>query len=388
MHSSPCGPRPLSVPRFRLGLFYFLFFASVGAFMPYWSLYLETLGFGAGDIGLILGLMMATRMVSLNLWAWLGDRGISRIFLIRLGSLSALLVFSFLPDLQVVHTLALACVLYTLFWSAVLPQFEVITLNHLRGTSATYSRIRLWGSVGFVITSAVIGIILERLGAQLLPWLIMALMLLIIVAAGFIREIPVEPAARSQPGGLLEVLRQPRVMALLLACFLMQASHGPYYVFFSIQLQDLGYGRDGIGALWALAVIAEVALLAAMPGLLNRFDLRRLFVWCFLITAARWALMALGAQSLGLLIIAQGLHAVSFGAYHAVAIQLIHQQFTGSRQGRGQALYGSISFGTGGAVGSFVSGWIWDPGQPWISWSVAALTAGIGALVVWWGLER
>ncbi len=356
--------------------------------MPYWSLYLEALGFSAGNIGLTLGLMMTTRIVAPNLWAWLGDRTSRRIVLIRAGAVIALLVFVFIPGLQSAQALIPVCLAYTFFWSAVLPQFEVITLNHLRAGSAAYSRIRLWGSVGFVIASAATGIILQARGAAILPWLMMVLMLLIIIASAFIREAHTGPVLQEQPGGMPAVLRKPAVIALLVACFLMQASHGPYYVFFSIQLQQLDYGRDAIGALWALAVIAEVALLAMMPGLIRQFPLRGLFLWCFLVTAARWALMAIGAEVTAMLIIAQCLHAVSFGAYHAVAIQLIHSQFTGARQGRGQALYGSISFGAGGAAGSFISGWIWDPGQAWLAWSLAALAALLGAAVVWWGMEQ
>lgn len=378
---------PVAVPRFRLGLFYFLFFAAVGALLPYWPLYLESLKFSASEIGLTLGLMMATRIVTPNLWAWLGDRGVSRILLIRAGSIGALLVFSVIPGLESFRAVALAGVLYSLFWSAVLPQFEVITLNHLRAGSGGYSRIRLWGSVGFVLASALIGAILEHQGAASLPWLMMGLIGLLIAAAGFIHEAPAA-VATSGTGGLLVVLRDPRVQALLLACFLMQVSHGPYYVFFSIQLQSLGYGSASIGALWALAVIAEVLLFAAMPGILRRYPARDLFVGCFLLTALRWVLMAVDAANPAVLIVAQCLHAVSFGAYHAIAIQLIHRQFTGPRQGRGQALYASLSFGAGGAVGSIASGWIWDPGNAWLSWSLAAVTATVGALVAWRGLER
>ncbi len=371
------------MPRLRLGLFYFMFFATVGAFMPYWSLYLDALGLSTADIGLTLGLMMATRIVTPNLWAWLGDQRSARIALIRYGSASALLVIVFIPGLERPAEVMFAAVVYSIAWSAVLPQFEVITLNHLRAGSAGYSRIRLWGSVGFVVASTVIGLILDRHGALVLPWLMMVLITLVIAAGTLITEVPTRAGITVSGEGVLGVLRKPQVQSLLLACFLMQASHGPYYVFFSIQLQSYGYGSDEIGALWALAVIAEVALLALMPRLIARYPLRDLFVWCFVLTALRWGLMAFDAASLWVLVIAQILHAVSFGAYHAVAIQLIHHQFTGPHQGRGQALYGSLSFGAGGAAGSLISGLVWDPSQAWISWTLAAVTAFLGALAAW-----
>ena len=146
---------------------------------------------------------------------------------------------------------------------------------------------------------------------------------------------------------------------MLLVCFLMQASHGPYYTFFSIYLQDHGYGGLAIGALWALGVIAEIGVFLAMHRLLPRFGARPLLLASLGLTALRWVMIAELVDHPALLLLAQVLHAASFGLYHAVAISLIDRFFTGSHQGRGQAFYSSLSFGAGQAVGSFGSGLLW-----------------------------
>ncbi len=158
---------------------------------------------------------------------------------------------------------------------------------------------------------------------------------------------------------LRDVLRRPVVLALLAVCFLVQASHGPYYAFFSIYLESYGYSTALIGQLWALGVVAEIGVFLIMPRLLPRFGARRLLLAAVSLTTLRWLLIAGFADRLPVMLLAQTLHAASFGLYHAVAIYMVHRLFTGAHQGRGQALYSSISFGAGGAVGSLISGYLW-----------------------------
>ena len=130
-------------------------------------------------------------------------------------------------------------------------------------------------------------------------------------------------------------------------------------------------------------VVAEVALFAVMPRLARRFRARSLFLACFALTALRWLMIAAGAGNFALLLVAQGLHAASFGLYHAVAVQCVHDGFRGPLQGRGQALYSSVGFGAGGALGSFGAGLVWASAGPRAAWLVAAAVALLGLLVVW-----
>jgi len=140
----------------------------------------------------------------------------------------------------------------------------------------------------------------------------------------------------------------------------MQASHAPYYTFYSIYLEEQGYSRDLIGQLWALGVIAEVGAFLIMHRLLTRFSLNSLLIISLGLTGIRWLLIGYYAESLAILLFAQLLHAASFGLYHGVVMQFIRQKFTDSHQGRAQALYSSLSFGVGGAVGSLISGYTWE----------------------------
>lgn len=342
----------------RLSGFYLFYFAVLGALVPYWSLYLKAQGFGAAQIGELTAILMATKLIAPNVWGWIADHTGRRIAIIRLASLLATISFAgTLLDNSYVW-LALVMAAFSFFWNAALPQFEAITLSHLGDDTHRYSSIRLWGSIGFIISVAGLGVLLEHYGVARLPQILVLLFALIWLAS---LAVPECGAARADHAheSLRQVLRRPDVVGLLLVCFLMQASHGPYYTFFTLYLEDHGYSRSHIGQLWALGVVAEIGVFVVMHRWLPRFGARRLLLASLALTTLRWLLIAGFADSLVVILLAQTLHAASFGVYHAVAIHLVHQLFVGRNQGRGQALYSSLSFGAGGAVGSLVAGYAW-----------------------------
>jgi PPP family 3-phenylpropionic acid transporter len=184
-------------------------------------------------------------------------------------------------------------------------------------------------------------------------------------------------------GPFRQALLRPEVFAFLLACLLMQISHGPYYTFYSIYLQGYGYSKTLIGLLWAFAVLCEIGVFLVMQRLLARVALRAVLIASFFLAAVRWLLIGHYPESLAVLVLAQTLHAATFGSFHATAMQLVHRFFTGKHQHRGQAIYGSLSFGIGGAVGSFYSGHTWATLGPTVTFNIAAASAGLAFLVAW-----
>ena len=183
------------------------------------------------------------------------------------------------------------------------------------------------------------------------------------------------------------------VIAILLVCFLVQMSHGPYYTFYSIFLKQQGYDSGTLGWLWALGVVAEIIVFLYMHRLMPKYGPRILLIIALLLTALRWYLIGHFVDVFTIILFAQLLHAASFGLYHAVSIELFHRLFKGKLQGRGQALYSSISFGAGGAAGSYVSGMLWDQVSPAFIFNLAALAAVLAFLIAWrfvrsWPLSR
>jgi len=369
-------------PYGRLCAFYFFFFSTLGVLLPYWGLYLESRGLTPARIGALMGVLLASKIVAPNVWGWLADRGTRRMRMVRFASAAAAAAFALVFVARDFWMLAAVMVLFGFFWNAALPQFEAVTLNHLGATPERYPRIRLWGSIGFIVAALAFGRIVARFGVAPVPFAMLAAMVAVAIASIAVADAPGQRAGVSRES-LLRVLRRPEVLAFLGACLLMQASHGPYYVFYSIYLKGLDYGGETIGALWALGVIAEVGLFLALPRWLAGVGLRQLFVASFVLTALRWVMIALFAGSLAVLIGAQILHAASFGLYHAVAIQLVHRYFVGHLQGRGQALYSSVSFGAGGALGSFASGALWTTAGARATWLCAAALAVLAAVLVW-----
>jgi PPP family 3-phenylpropionic acid transporter len=375
-----------AVPYWRLSGFYLFYFATLGALVPYWGLYLKSLGFDAAQIGELLAILMATKVVAPYLWGWMADHRGRRMAIVRLASAFAAVAFAGVFLGQGYWWLALVMSVFSFFWNAALPQFEATTLTHLGDRVHDYTNIRIWGSIGFILAVAGVGSLLDRLGTVLVPQTVLVLMAGIWLASLFVSE---RAAAHLSLGRepLLHVLRRPEVLALLAGCFLAQMSHGPYYAFYSIYLEDHGYTGGTIGQLWALGVIAEVALYLVMHRVLQRVGLRPLFLVSLALTTLRWVVIGLFPDSLPLLVLAQTLHAASFGIYHAVAIQLFHRFFVGRHQGRGQALYSSLSFGAGGAMGSLLSGYAWEDMGGQFTYLAAAGVSALAFVIVWRWLE-
>ncbi len=364
----------------RLSSFYFLYYAFLGALMPYWSLYLQAVGLDATGIGIVFAVIAATRIVAPNLWSWIADRSASHLQLIRVGALLATLSLAALPWHGGVAWIVGVVFVHSVFWNAILAQFEVITLASLREAVQRYGLVRLWGSVGFIVAVIGCGMLFDRIDVIQLPWLLLALLALLVIGSWLVRD--PDAGARAQGAqGIGERLREPALLAFLLASFLLQLSHAPYYGFFSLYLEQYGYTRAATGQMWALGVLAEISVFAFAHRLLARHGLRRILLASLLLAALRWLMIGYGVEHIGWLLAAQCLHAASFGSFHAAGIELLRRYFVPAQQARGQALYAAVSFGAGGAVGAVLSGVLWDV-DPRMAFLVAALAAFAGWLLV------
>ncbi len=366
--------------QWRLASFYLFYYATVGAFLPYWAPYLQSRGFSATQMGVAFALMGVMRSVVPLAWGWWADHRGSRIELIRWAALAALLTFMAIPFADGVFWIGALMVAYTLFWHALLPQFEVVALTHLQVSGGDYSRVRLWGSVGFVLAVLGLGAALDVTGIIWLPWLVGGLWLGMALSAWVVPEAPRLHPADAARSSVRAVLRRPEVIALLGACFASQLSFAPYYNFFTLFLERHGYSRSAAGLLWSLGVVAEIGLFMIVGRLIAAVGARRLMLAVLITTGLRWWLTAAGIESWSLLILAQLSHAVTFGAYHAVAVYYVQRLFPADLQGRGQAIYNAIAYGVGGSIGSLAAGLIWERISP----EAVFYGAGAAALVGWW----
>ena len=371
-----------ALPYWRLSSFYLFYFSLLGATAPFLGLYFAHLGFSSARIGELLAIPMLMRCIAPNLWGWLGDRSGRRLDIVRFGAFCTLVTFSLIFVSHSYAWLALVMALHAFFWHAVLPQFEAITLAHLREQAARYSQIRLWGSIGFILTVIGLGALFEVFSLDLYPWALVLIMSGIVLSSFWVPNST--PQARVElpgQGGFFAQLRQPGVLAFYLCVGLMQLSHGPYYSFQTIFLESLGYSRSLIGQLWALGVMAEVLLFMVMARILARYSVRVVLLASFLIAAFRWVLLGSFADQLPVLLFAQVLHAATFGSFHAAAIHFVQRRFGSRQQGQGQALYVALA-GTGGALGALYSGYTWSSLGPVWTYAIASLAALAAAVII------
>ncbi len=377
---------PHHLPYWRLSGFYLLYFAFVGVFAPYWSLYLKSLEFSAFQIGVLMSLLQVARIFAPNLWGWLADKTGRGVHLVQVAAGFSLLTYlGVFAGNSFVWLFAVMAVM-SFFWSASLPLMEAITLRHLGDGSGRYGRIRLWGSIGFVIAVIGVGYILDFLPIRALLWVVLGLKVGVLLFSRWIPEPhPIQHHDESSP--VWDILRRPEVAAFLAAGFLMAAAHGVYYTFYSIYLVDHGYSKGAIGWLWSIGVLCEIMVFLWMPRLVTAVGLRNILLASFLLATLRFSLIGFGAQWLGVIIFAQILHAASFGSYHAASVAVIHQFFRGRHNAKGQAIYTSVSFGLGGTIGGLWSGWLWEPAGPEITFAVSSVATLIAFLLLFWRLK-
>jgi len=370
------------MPYWRLSGFYFFYFAALGAIVPYFSIYLRSVGFNATRIGELMAVIMLSRIIAPYVWGWIADHRNQRMIVVRTAALLSTVAFAGVFVSTRYWWLALVLLAFSFFWSATLPQVEAATMSHLDGRAGQYARVRLWGSIGFIITVTGLGSLFDSVDTWWLLPIVMVLLGLIWISSLLVpdRQLIVQ---EEHHGPLLKVFLRPEVAAFLFASFLIQASHGPYYTFYTIYLSDAGYSKTLIGWLWALGVIFEIGVFIILHRIRRRLSLRWIMLGSSVLAAVRWLLIGYFPQQLPVLLLAQVLHAVTFGAYHAAAIEMVHHFFRGKYQTRGQAIYGSISFGLGGALGSVYAGYMWDTAGAAMTFTIAAVLALAAAVVVW-----
>jgi len=371
----------------RIAGFYFFYYAFIGLFAPYWSLYLQSIHFNAVEIGILMSVQPVMRLLAPSLWGWLADRTGRRLRVVKIAAaLSALFYFGVFLTVSFWGMFAVLG-LMSFFWSASMPLVEATTLSYLGKHTARYGRIRSWGSLGFIMSVVGLGYAFDYIAIAWLLWAGLICEFGILLFSRLLPETPVL-AHHTDRQPVSNILFQPCVLALFGACFLMAVAHGPYYTFFSIYLVEHGYAKSAVGGLWALGVICEIGVFFLIPRLTKYFSFTQILIGSFALAVLRFMLIGWYVDVLGLLLIAQVLHAATFGAYHAASVGLVHELFQGRHQSKGQALFGSLTYGAGGMVGGLASGPIWQHYGASALYSCSALLALLGLALIVWKLRR
>lgn len=372
----------------RLKGLFFWYFTYVGVFAPYLSLYFAAHGYTVAQIGVLMMLPQAMRIVAPGFWGWLADRRAGPAGLLRISSLLALAAVALLPLGASAGMAALGAVLAVLSFSAgaQVPIGETLALRATGGDAGGYGRIRLWGSIGFILGVVGVGAVLDRLGMATLPlWMAVALVGLL----ASVWTLPGGEAApeRSAPGGDGRRLREPAVIVFFVANAMMIFAHAALYVLYSLLLARQGYPETAIGLLWAIGVIAEIVLFRFQRPLFARFAAGALLAFSLAVAALRFAAIGLADGHLGVLLVCQLAHAVTFGLHHSAVMRVLHEWFAPREQARAQAAYIATAYGIGGSLGGLVLTRVWEQATPSAAFLAASGVAALGAVAMGWSLR-
>ena len=404
--AAPPAERPL---RAFAGL-WLAYFATIGLFNPYAPLWFQALGMSTLAIGAIASLQSWTRLLAPYAWSWAADHSGARVALIRLaaaGCLAGALGLALAPGLatdpagpagQAVWLTAvlIPALVALLFISngGIVPLAEAALAQLLTGANGLdvtrYGRVRMWGSIGFITAVLAAGALLQPLGIGIFPWLVVGLNAALLVVASRLPTGHEERHVGAPAPPVLPLLRQPAVAWFFASVFFTVLAHTSLYAFFSLYLVNNGYGKQAVGALWAVSVAVEVLFFLLQGHWFGRLSPHAWLALAAGITALRFAAMALAGAQPVVLVLAQLTHAITFAGHHAACIALVSRHFPGRLRGRGQALYSALGYGLSGLLGGVGGGWLITHagfGALYGAASLAALLA-LGCVGLAWRAEQ
>lgn len=330
-----------------------------------------------------MSMLQITRIIGPFSWGWLSDYLSNRIGILRFCTCLAAIVFLFIFALQsYISFFIWMFVLHTIL-SSLIPLSESATIHALfkdNSFDKRYGRLRLWGSIGFIVMVLLAGELFQRTSIELYPYVGVLVFVLLAITTFGMHEPKVE-RRKMVKGELLVILFNPDVRWFLLSGFFMIFAHAALYVFYSLYLADLGYDKFQIGLFWAIGVLAEVIFFYFQSKVLSRVDAEIVLQGTFMVGVIRFILIAF-VPITSVLILAQLMHAGTFAAHHSAANKLLQRWFTGPVQARGQALMATISYGLGGTLGGLCAGWIWELSQPRDVFVMSAFACGLAGMAI------
>ncbi|EGQ9975428.1 3-phenylpropionate MFS transporter [Vibrio vulnificus] len=354
---------------------YFLgFFFAYGVYLPFWSLWFKEQGVSSTDIGLLVGIGLATRCVANMVITPRIHKAEHIMPALRWLSFAALIFvgFHFFTGGSF-WLMALATVLFNLCCGPVVPLSDALANYYARLKMLDYGRTRLWGSIAFIAGSTAVGYLISLYGTDMI--LYTALVGVFISLLLSMRSANVMPVTRSEHHSerpkLTQLLTDGPVVKFLLLAALIQGSHAAYYSFSAIYWQQAGHSEEIIGYLWSLGVVSEVAVFALSKRLFAGWSLRALFVAASIGVMLRWGITASTTLLLGLVLV-QLLHGVTFAMAHIAAIQYI-QNSEEHKMVALQALYNALPLGAFIAAMTAFSGWGFEHWGANVFWVMAAM---------------
>jgi MFS transporter, PPP family, 3-phenylpropionic acid transporter len=376
-----------------LSTFFFTYFAFIGAVNPYFALWLQDSGYSPAQIGLMLAIPPAMRLIGPTSWGRLADATGKRVVWLQLMahvSAIGLLIIGLAPyagEYRVWVAIFGLVVMHAMM-SGQVPLTESLLLQKLGNNLQNYGRVRLYGSLGFIVAVLLLGPALDWLGTQWLLWMGAFLLAGHIVISWSLRDEPALGNRQRQQVSLLHLFKLPHVPLFLASSFLMVFGHMGLYIYFSLYLESVGYSKTMIGVLWAVSTIGEVAYFWYQARI--KRDPLTGYTRCYWAAVLRFGALAGLAIPLGsplwLLIVLQLLHTMTFALHHAASMVLVKRLFPASAGSTANALFNTVTYGLAGTLGALVCAAIWsvfgENGAQAV-FTMSALVCALGGLMAW-----
>ena len=342
----------------RISLFYGAIFLVIGVLLPFWPVWLKSRGITATEIGLILAVATWGRAIVNPLLAQSADRhGRPDLMIILLGwgALLTHLLFFFSNNFW---SLFAVSVISSILLFALMPMADAVTMLKVREGLIDYGKVRLWGSLTFIIAALGGGYILQGQPAEYILWLVIALLVLTIASCYLVPKVKM-PGTKNLLEPFFNILRNRPLLILMMSASLIQASHAVYYGFSTLHWRANGLDEITIGALWAEGVIAEIILFAIAGKYIDRIGPVLFLIIGGIGGVIRWSTLGMTTDLTGLIAV-QGFHALTFGATHLAALYYIAKNVPASFAATAQSLYSSFAVGTTMAFAMLASGWLYE----------------------------
>jgi PPP family 3-phenylpropionic acid transporter len=359
--------------RLAVSAAYFFTLTSGGVFIPYFPLYLSTLGLSGPEIGVVLALNPAIRWTGAIGWAYAADRFRIRHRLLVAAAAASTLILVALPFADGFAEVVAVTAAVALVSAPLIPMVDATVVDHLRALGGDYGRLRAWGSIGFIAGALGSAAMLARTGPWIVPWLLLAFQALLpLPMLRLPREQLGHPEQFRAPWRLL----RPPLTAFLASSFLLQLSSGAWGGFFAAYSKSRGFPDTVPGIAWGLAVASEVVVLYFGRRLLGAFSAPDLMLFVLAITAVRYLLTAVVTEAWAAVVL-QTAYGLGFAGFHLSAQLLLARLVPQRSSTNGQALYGFVSFGLGGSLGFALAGALVDRLGPETLFAFEAVIAAL-----------
>lgn len=374
----------------RLALLFISIALLAGTMLPFWPVWLRDQQIGALEIGLMLGVMSWAKIPADIFWAEMSDRtNNTKKMLLILSTLTTLSMLIFYVS-DIPYYIWIGTIILGVTMRSIMPLGDALTLQSLdmmekSGKTVSYGRVRLWGSIAFIVASFIVGAVIDLSGSDWILHFCLIFAVLGIFSALSLPNLRCEKQATTSDNATGAILKHKGYLLFLIVVTLLQASHGVYYAISALYWKSIGYSELLIGVLWAEGVIAEIILFFWATPIVKRLGWSVLLLLAALAGIIRWSFLA-SIDDITITIIVQALHGLTFGATHIASQAFIRRHAPLGGATRLQGLTSSTSMGIGTGLTLMIAGWLYQDWHQQSYWLMTLLC--LVALFLLYGLDR